>query len=56
MLGGETQSRTAAEQTRHYQEQLDPLDATTHAATTLLVDSDGDRDTASVNILTWLRR
>lgn len=56
MLGGEAQSRTAAEQTRHYQEQLDPLDATMHAATTLLVDLDGDRATASVNILTWLRR
>ena len=27
-----------------------------HAATTLLVDLDGDRATASVNILTWLRR
>ncbi|MFC4498339.1 MULTISPECIES: nuclear transport factor 2 family protein [Streptomyces] len=56
MLGGEAQSRTAAEQTRHYQEQLDPLDATMHAATTLLVDLDGDHATASVNILTWLRR
>lgn len=56
MLGGEPQSRTAAEQTRHYQEQLDPLNATMHAATTLLVDLDGDHATASVNILTWLRR
>ncbi|MEU9878021.1 nuclear transport factor 2 family protein [Streptomyces phaeochromogenes] len=56
MPGGEPQSRTAAEQTRHYQEQLDPLDATMHAATTLLVDLDGDRATASVNTLTWLRR
>ncbi|WP_371778719.1 nuclear transport factor 2 family protein [Streptosporangium subroseum] len=56
MLGGEPQSRTAAEQTRYYQEQLDPLDATMHAATTLLVDLDGDHATASVNILTWLRR
>jgi hypothetical protein len=27
-----------------------------HAATTLLVDLDGDRATASVNILAWLRR
>jgi hypothetical protein len=56
MLGGEPQSRTAAEQTRYYQEQLDPLDATMHAATTLLVDLEGDHATASVNILTWLRR
>ncbi|WP_052457045.1 nuclear transport factor 2 family protein [Streptomyces sp. AcH 505] len=56
MLGGEAQTRTAAEQTRYYQEQLDPFDATMHAATTLLVDLDGDRATASVNILTWLRR
>ncbi|MFF3441813.1 nuclear transport factor 2 family protein [Streptosporangium sp. NPDC002721] len=56
MLGGEPQSRSAAEQTRYYQEQLDPLDTTMHAATTLLVDLDGDHATASVNILTWLRR
>lgn len=56
MLGGEPQSRTAAEQTRYYREQLDPLDTTMHAATTLLVDLDGDHATASVNVLTWLRR
>jgi hypothetical protein len=56
MLGGEPQTRTAAEQTRYYQEQLDPMDATMHAATTFLVDLDGDSATASVNILTWLRR
>jgi SnoaL-like domain len=56
MLGGEVQTRTAAEQTRYYREHLEPLDATMHAATTLLVDLDGDNATASVNILTWLRR
>ena len=56
MLGGEVETRTAAEQTRSYREQLDPLDATMHAATTLLVDLDGDSATASVNVLTWLRR
>ncbi|HEV7975462.1 nuclear transport factor 2 family protein [Amycolatopsis sp.] len=56
MLGGEVETRTAAEQTQHYRDQLDPLDATMHAATTLLVDLDGDSATASVNILSWLRR
>ncbi|HEY0816202.1 MAG TPA: nuclear transport factor 2 family protein [Pseudonocardia sp.] len=56
MLGGTPQTTTAADQTTYYREQLDPLDATMHAATTLLIDLDGDRATASVNILTWLRR
>ncbi len=56
LLGGEPQTRTAAEQTRFYREQLDPLASTMHAATTLLVDLDGDRATASANVLTWVRR
>lgn len=56
MLGGEAQTLSAAEQTQFFRDQLDPLDATMHAATTLLVDLDGDDATASVNILTWLRR
>jgi hypothetical protein len=56
MLGGEVRTRTAEETTQYYRDQLDPLDATMHAATTLLVELDGDSATASVNILTWLRR
>jgi hypothetical protein len=56
LLGGEAQTRTAAEQTQFYREQLDPLNSTMHAATTLLIDLDGDRATASANVLTWLRR
>lgn len=56
MLGGEVDTRTAAEQTRHYRDQLDPLDATMHAATTLLVDVNGDTAVATANVVSWLRR
>lgn len=56
MLGGTAVTRTATEQVKFYRDHLEHLDATMHAATTLLIDLDGDTATASVNILTWLRR
>lgn len=56
MLGGTVETRTAQDQVQYYRDHLDHLDATMHAATTLLVDLDGDSATATVNILTWLRR
>lgn len=56
MLGGTAVTRTATEQVLFYRDHLDHLDATMHAATKLLIDLDGDTATASVNMLTWLRR
>lgn len=56
MLGGAVETRTARQQVQYYRDHLDHLDASMHAATTLLVDLDGDSATATVNILTWLRR
>lgn len=56
MLGGTAVTRTAKEQVRFYRDHLEHLDATLHAATTILVDLDGNEATATVNILTWLRR